>query len=652
MDSTGCTRQQQPGWMAWILKPLALIGIAALCVPAFAAPDYSAERKAWTSALGHLAAGRTAEYARLRRSLDAYALAGYLDFNALQRRIAQLTLRDVEEFEARNPDLPQAQEIRNKWLLNLAARQQWVALLKGFPTDDRPVSVELQCYRARAELSHGQPENGLAAAESLWLNGRSQPAACDPLFTTLRQRGRITQALYWQRMELAFGAGSTQLGRQLITRMTGERRTFADAYWLTHQDPRRILTPARYASASPLNRRVLENGFIRLAARNPADALRAWPLYRDAKAWTGDERSRIERAIWEAHAATGKFPDADFRSNDPVLLGVLATAARNIQDWSGVARFIGMMPDAEHRKIEWQYWLGRATEELGQPEQAREIFRGIAHERHYYGFLAAGRADVPAQLGSAPESLGREVLETLYQYPNGARALELFKLNRIGDARREMMFAVDNLGPEAAREFTWAALHLGYPHFGIFLANRAGLLDDVGARFPVLYRSEFETAAKQTRLPLPLLMAVTRQESAFDRHARSVADARGLMQLLPSTAQWIAERTRQRKPSDAALYEAQTNIRLGSSFLAGLLGRYQNQLPLAAAAYNAGEGRVKRWTATARGMPMDVWIETIPFNETRNYVKNVIAFRVVYGLLTEMPQEALGAHENFVLKTS
>jgi soluble lytic murein transglycosylase len=615
------------------------------------APDFTRERREWQSALALLNAGRLTEFQRARQRIEHYPLTPWLDYHAYKRRLAQLTVAEVDAFENAHPDLPVAEEIRTAWLENLAARSQWVTLLNGYPDDDRVMPVELQCYRARAQIGQGQREDGLAAAQTLWLTGKSQPSACDPLFTTLRQSGRITQPLYWERMELAFAAGSTQLGRTLITRLVGERRTWADAYWQTHQDPRRILVPARFKGDSPLIRRVLLHGFERLARVNPADAVRAWPLYREQKAWTDEELRRIERAIWQAAAAAGNFPDKDFASNDPALLATLTTAARNLQDWLAVERFISLMPDSERSKIEWQYWLGRATElNHGAGEQSAAIFAGIAGQRHYYAFLAAEKAGLKTILGSSPEHIGKDVLDRLYQYPNGARALEFHRLNQQGNARRELLYGVDNLGPEAAREFVWTALHLGQPHLAIFLANRAGLLDDVGARFPVLYVSEFETAAKQSRLPLPLLMAVTRQESAFDRHARSVANARGLMQLLPSTARWIAERTRQRTPTDAMLYEPQINIRLGSSYLAGLLGRYQNQLPLAAAAYNAGEGRVKRWTAAAVGMPMDVWIETIPFHETRNYVKNVLAFRVVYGLLTETPQPALGNHEMHVLQ--
>ena len=455
-------------------------------------------------------------------------------------------------------------------------------------------------------------------------------------------------------MELAFAANSIQLGRHLIARLAGDHRIWGEAYYQVHIDPRRLLVPARFSKASPRVRRVVLNGLVRLAARNPAEAYKVWPTYRDQHAWSADEQTTIERAVWQARASQGIFPEPAFKSNDPLLLATLATMARDRQNWIELERFITLMPDEERNKIEWQYWLARGMEEnQGDSPAVAQIYRSIATQRQYYGFLAAEKAGMPAQLAqSSVAALGPEAIDALAKYPNGARGLEFFARNEAVNARREWLFGADNLGPEAAREFTYAALHKGYPNFGIFLANRAGLTDEVAVRFPVLYRKEFDAASKRSRLPVPLLFAITRQESAFDRQARSVADARGLMQLLPSTARWVAERTRQRPPSEAALYEPSTNINLGSTFLAGLLARYQNQLPLAAAAYNAGEGRVKKWTTGVAGMPMDVWIETIPFNETRNYVKNVLAFRVVYGILIKEPQPLLAPHELLVLRKS
>lgn len=658
MLETGCTRSQiRSGRVTWtrlLIQPILLACLLISAGAVNAGPDYTRERKAYQTALSHLAAGRLTQYRAVRTNLDRYPLAPWLDYQELKRRLATLSVAEINAFEARYPDLPVAPEIRDEWLKVQAAKSNWKALLQGYPTDDRVYSIEMQCYLARAELAAGDRENGLAAARSLWLSGKSQPIACDPLFTALRQSGRITQDLAWQRMELAFANNSTQLGRHLIARMAGDYRIWGEAYYQTHIDPRRLLAPKRFSATSPRVRRVVLNGLVRLAARSPADAYQIWPTYRDQHAWSAEEQTTIERAIWQARASQGIFPEPTFKSNDPLLLASLATMARNRQNWVELQRFIILMPDDERNKIEWQYWLARAVEEnQGDRQRAAEIYRGIAGERHYYGFLAAEKAGLRAQLApSSIAALGPEAIDAMYKYPNGARGLEFFALNQAVNARREWLFGVDNLGPEAAREFTYAALHKGYPNFGIFLANRAGLQDEVAVRFPMLYRKDFDAASKRSRLPVPLLFAVTRQESAFDRQARSVADARGLMQLLPSTARWVAERTRQRAPSEASLYDPATNINLGSTFLSGLLRRYQNQLPLAAAAYNAGEGRVKHWTTGVVGMPMDVWIETIPFNETRNYVKNILAFRVVYGLLTEEPQPLLGSHEMLVLRKS
>lgn len=635
-----------PGWLTWILGPLVVCVLAQAIPAAAASPDYTRERKLYREAIAHLIAGRQTAFNAVRRQLADYPLAPYLDYYALRRRLGALTVTEINRFETEHPDMPVAGELRKDWLGLQAQRQNWRELRAGLPADDRTYSVELQCSATRAELAAGDRENALAAARALWLVGRSQPAACDPLFAALQKAGRITPALTWERLVLALQANEVQLARYLINRLPKADRTVGEVYLASYLDPRRILNTTRYPGDTPRVRQIVKHALVRLAERDPAGALKAWPAYRDGKSWEVDNLYAVERAIWRAQADLGNFPPPGFTTGDATLLTVLATAARGQQEWAQLERFITLMPAVERERIEWRYWLARALESQNKNvTEAQTIYRSIAEERHYYGFLAAGRAGLSPSLAGDVSALGPEVVDAVYHYPNGARGLEFMALGENLNAQREWLFGVDNLGPQAAREMTYAALHKGFPHLGIFLANRAGLLDEVAARFPMAYRSEFEAAAKQSRLPLPLLFAITRQESAFDRRARSVANARGLMQLLPSTARWVADKSRIKRPTEAALYEPRTNIRLGSSYLAQLLGRYDNQLPLAAAAYNAGEGRVKGWTASAAGMPMDVWIETIPFSETRNYVKNVLAFRVVYGLLTNMPQPALASHE-------
>ena len=188
----------------------------------------------------------------------------------------------------------------------------------------------------------------------------------------------------------------------------------------------------------------------------------------------------------------------------------------------------------------------------------------------------------------------------------------------------------------------------GLTSLAIRSANIAEARDYLRLRFPISHEPQFRRAALKSALPVPLLIAIARQESALESNARSSADARGLMQLLPSTARLVARRAGLDTPSASDLYDPSTNIRLGSYHLAWLIERYDGQTPLAIAAYNAGEHRVDRWIKDADGMPFDVWIERIPFRETRNYAKNVLAFRHVYAQRLGMPAPMLYPDERYV----
>jgi soluble lytic murein transglycosylase len=204
---------------------------------------------------------------------------------------------------------------------------------------------------------------------------------------------------------------------------------------------------------------------------------------------------------------------------------------------------------------------------------------------------------------------------------------------------------VPKLAPDEQARASHLALQMGWISQGIRIANTAKLRDHLDLRFPRVYARDFQHISYVTTVPHSFLISVARQESALDPKARSSANARGLMQLLHSTATDVARRSGLSTPSVVDLYTPQVNIEIAGHHLAELLVRYHNARPLAAAAYNAGQSRVNRWIKGASGMPMDIWIETIPFRETRNYVKNVLAFSQVYGQLLEQPTPMLHAHE-------
>ena len=194
----------------------------------------------------------------------------------------------------------------------------------------------------------------------------------------------------------------------------------------------------------------------------------------------------------------------------------------------------------------------------------------------------------------------------------------------------------------------YLAKDLGRLILAIRTANETGQRNHLDVRFPIDHRPTFQQTSHATGIPMSILVAFARQESIFNRFARSSADARGVMQMLQSTARHAARQVGLPAPSVTDLYDPTVNIPLGGHHIAFLLKRYDQVLPVAAAAYNAGETRVGRWLRDAEGWPMDVWIETIPFSETRNYVKNVLSFNQVYSQLLGQPRPMLRAHETTV----
>ena len=164
-------------------------------------------------------------------------------------------------------------------------------------------------------------------------------------------------------------------------------------------------------------------------------------------------------------------------------------------------------------------------------------------------------------------------------------------------------------------------------------------------RFPLAYGVEIAESAQGNQIDTSWILAIARQESAFTPDARSPAGAMGLMQLMPRTAKETAKRAKVRYKGSHQLTEPELNLKLGSYYLASLSRRYAGHRVLASAAYNAGPGRVNSWLEQRQDLPIDIWIETIPFDETRNYVQNILSFSVIYSDMLGLPKQLLRAHE-------
>jgi soluble lytic murein transglycosylase len=283
-----------------------------------------------------------------------------------------------------------------------------------------------------------------------------------------------------------------------------------------------------------------------------------------------------------------------------------------------------------------------ASENNSHRVKSREIFLRLATHRQYYGFLSAQKVGLPAQLNTNNDAAKTaRNFKQIAERPDIARAMELFAVGDDLNGRREWYQAMGTMSPEALEQLAYLALKMGRLFLAIQTANTAEAFDDLQLRFPLAFTPVFDKAAHKNDIPTSLLRSIARQESAFQPTVVSSAGAQGLMQLMPATAKLAARRARLPKVRSGDLKSPTKNIALGSYHLAWLIRRYDGQRTLAIAAYNAGEGRVDRWIKNNNGVPADIWIESIPFKETRNYVKNVLAFNVVYSTLLGEPVNIL-----------
>lgn len=609
------------------------------------APDYQ-HRSAYIQAKDAIRHGRRGDYQRYRKQLSDYVLAPYLDYHDLRARLGSAKTREVKRFLEQYPDLPVTPLLKRAWLQSLGRNRQWSTFLKYYEDES---GAALQCYRLRALYGTKRRTEALAGVAELWTVGKSQPKVCDPIFKVWIDQGGLTEDIVWQRLGLALQANERSLARYLAKLLGDQTRPLGQTYYGAHTNPARAHQAALLKSDNEATREIVAHAAERLLRQKDTDG--AERLWQERRHWqfTAEQKQMFNDALVVARAGEGIFPAADApRLSDSVIERLAHTAIKTM-NWSQAYNWIGRLPEELRDKGQWQYWLARSLEEThGMTDRARLAFEALARDRHYYGFLAAERLNAPPMLNNEAFEIDENALHALQSREDLARALELYAVDEQIAAKREWWVLISKLDTAERGHAAYLAREVGWLRQSIHAANAAGLHNDLTVRFPIAHMVEYRRMSHTTGVPLTMLLAITRQESAFDPEARSHANARGLMQLLPTTAEWVARRAKLGRPTTSSLYKPSTNIEIASHYLAMLLQRYNGSRPLAAAAYNAGERRVDRWIKERGGEPMDVWIENIPFKETRNYVQNVLAFSQVYAQKLNTESATLSASESSV----
>lgn len=626
--------------------------IAAQGVQVDADTVLASQRFHYQKARTALAQNNAKAYAEHYAQLGDYPLKPYLEFGKLRRDLRHMPFDDIDAFIDQYYGSFLESRLRSHLLTSLASRERWADFMRYYQPSFS--SVTMRCHAINARLRTGD-KSAFAEVPDIWLAGQSQPDACDPVFRQWRQAGLMTEDLVWQRLHLAVQNDQLTLARYLST-LLKEHKAVADLYFRVHNNPRLVLQRDQFRSQNLPTQHVIAHGIRRLARSQPLDAIYHWELYEAQQLFPEDlsletKLFLVQRLIREGHAQEAQhLLSYSHVLREQGLVEEIIRRALADQDWARVNESILLLDRFNQQSERWQYWRARAQDELnvtfsGFPA-SQEVYSTLAQNRSFYGFISAHKVRKEYALVDDSSPIPEAILVQVQQMDGMRRASELWLLGNTNEARAEWLHASRSMNEQQLLAAGELAREWGWYNTGIQAMISGNMWNQLTTRFPLAYREQIDRVATDLQVEPTLIYAIARQESAFDTAARSPAGATGLMQLMPGTAVYTARKAGIQHRGNQDLLDAEHNMLLGGHYLNYLLKQYEGNRILAAAAYNAGPSRVNRWLSEAgKERPFDVWIETIPFRETRHYVQNVLSFSVIYGYRLGQPVTLISPEE-------
>ncbi|CAB1367366.1 lytic transglycosylase domain-containing protein [Denitratisoma oestradiolicum] len=577
-------------------------------------------------------------------NLRGHDLEPWAEYWNLKSRLEDSDDATVAAFLQRESGSYLAERLRGDWLRQLGKKRRWDSFVQAFPPLVQ-VDQEIQCYAWQALRETTRDPNILDEARALWFNAGELAESCTPLMDQLAVEQRLSADDVWLRIRRLLESGR----------------------------PRSALAAARYLSDAHMpDLKALEG-----IAKAPARALKKLPTHFD-QTRTGremalyavqalgrqDPREAAEQlrpiesrlADSERSYAWGQLAHQAAKRHMAEALGwySLATdtklseeqlawwvrAALRVQDWTTVRQVIERMPATQADQPDWIYWLGRALAVQGKGETARLQFQRIAGLASFYGNLAAEELGQTITVPPRAAAASSEELAHVSSLPGLRRALALLRLDMRIEGIREWNWTLRGMDDRQLLAAAELARRNDVYDRAIYAAERTLAQHDFELRYLAPFREHVSPQARLLALDDGWVYGLMRQESRFITSARSGVGAKGLMQLMPATAKWVARKIGLTDYHPAKVGETETNVRLGTHYLKMVLDRLDNQPVLACAAYNAGPGRAQRWRAD-HALEGAIYAETIPFNETRDYVKKVMSNSVYYATMFQDKPQSL-----------
>ncbi len=587
--------------------------------------------------------------AQLMPTLKDYPLYPYLEYRQLSQHLNQETGLAVNAFIQRYPTLPPVRTLSSRFVNELARREDWRGLLAFSPQEPQPVAARCNWYYAK--WATGQQQVAWEGAKSIWLRGSSLPSGCDRLFSVWQAAGEQTPITTLERIRLAMVAGNTSLVNFLAKQLPANYQTMADAIVALQNDPATVEAFARGVGPTNFTRQATSLALARLARADVENARAMIPGLARLQQMSEQEIQEMKEAVaWQLMSRDVTSEQARWR--DSVVMNSASTAllerrirlALSNNDRRGLNTWIARLdPDAK-QKDEWQYWQADLLLERGRKEEAQEILRKLMQERGFYPMVAAQRLGekYPLRVDEAPRPDS-----SIDNGPEIARVRELMYWGMDNLARTEWSRLVASKTASQQQMLARYALNHGWWDLSVQATITGKLWNNLTERFPLAWQEQFAQSTRDKAIPPGYAMAIARQESAWNPKARSPVGAAGLMQVMPATASHTVKMySIPGYVNSSQLLDPQTNIQIGTQYLEYVYQQFDQNRIFSSAAYNAGPGRVRTWQRISNGqLDAVAFIETIPFSETRGYVKNVLAYDAYYRYFLGKPDNILSDSE-------
>ncbi len=595
----------------------------------FVSVSESVERGDW-SEIDHLSAPD-------KKRLERYLLWPDLRAAWMRANIASLPSAQIEVFVQQYGTLRPARELRYRQALNFVSAGNLAAYLELYQQFYQGQNIaQLDCLALQAEIAVGQHQRVKLRAISLWMVGNSQVNECDPVFEYLGRRDLLATVEYRERYRLAVENRSFSLARWLANKIDQSHLDGATRWQQAQANPADFLQQHGRKPGDTTLRAQLVYAAQRLTFRDPILALEHWRRVSSEHNFSTAQKTSTSQhiALWSArdklpgaYELLGELPSA--AQSDEVLRWRARCSLRDKQ-WSHLLLDIAAMSKVEQETDAWRYWQAMARRETGQILLATQALELLRHERSYYGFLASDQLQTSYDLDHTALLADESRLAELESRPAVARARELYSVGQDGRGRSEWNAVVRHLSDDDKMQAAILAHRWGWHSRAIATAASLGEYNDLSIRYPLPYQASFEAFSALASIPSTWAYGIARSESLFMRDVRSSAGAIGLMQLMPATGRDVARQLELPYSGLTTLVDPASNIRLGTTYLGQMAERFGGNPVLATAAYNAGPHRVDGWLPESGSVDARIWIENIPFNETRKYVKRVLAAQAIF----------------------